>query len=102
MLYETCDEDTQQTAKGMRVKLTFTFSGAGQIFTPYVTVTGLTEMELPKDECPSGSEDMPDESSSVGLNDGDMLQLKAIVKNMIMQQCLQYKNMKCKQSAKRS
>eukprot|EP00957_Ditylum_brightwellii_P045691 3467171-Ditylum_brightwellii.AAC.1 len=54
MLYESCDEDTQQIAKGIKVKLTYTFSGAGQTFTPYIIVTGLTERELPKDECPSG------------------------------------------------
>eukprot|EP00957_Ditylum_brightwellii_P093903 7150784-Ditylum_brightwellii.AAC.1 len=53
MLYESCDGDTQETAKGMRVKLTFTLSGAGQVFAPYVTVTGLAERELSKDKCPS-------------------------------------------------
>eukprot|EP00957_Ditylum_brightwellii_P200301 15270182-Ditylum_brightwellii.AAC.1 len=53
MLSESYDEDTQETSKGIRVKLTYTFSRAGQMFIPNVTVTGLTEKELPKDKCPS-------------------------------------------------
>ena len=45
---------------------------------------------------------LPDHLTSVGWNDGDIQQLKAIVKKENGDQCLQYKNIKCKQSAKRS
>ena len=36
---------------GMRVKLTYTFSAAGTNAPIFVTVTGLTEREMPKDDC---------------------------------------------------
>ena len=35
--------------KGMRVNLTFTFSGAGTSAPLFITVTGMTEKELPED-----------------------------------------------------
>ena len=38
----------------MRFKITFTFTGEVQVFNLYVTVSGLTERELPSNECPSG------------------------------------------------
>ena len=38
----------------MRFKITFTFTGELVVFNPYVTVSGLTERELPSNECPSG------------------------------------------------
>ena len=41
-------------AKGMRVKLTFTFVGHGKMLDAYITVAGLTERELPKSTCPDG------------------------------------------------
>ena len=37
----------------MRVKLTFTFTGAGQVFNPYVTLSGFTERDLLSNGCPS-------------------------------------------------
>ena len=48
------------------------------------------------------NKEVPDDLTSVGWNDGDLLQLKAIVKEAIKEQCLLFKNVKCKQSAKRS
>ena len=50
---KSCDDDDDENAKGMRVKLTFTFTGAGQVFNPYATVSGLTERDLPSNEFPS-------------------------------------------------
>ena len=47
-------------------------------------------------------DEVPNHLTSVGWNDGDIQQLKAIVKKENGDQCLQYKNIKCKQSAKRS
>ena len=41
------DDDADENAKGMRVKLTFTFTGEVQGFNPYVTVSGFTEREIP-------------------------------------------------------
>ena len=42
-----CDDDDDENAKGMFVKLTFTFTSEGHVFNMYVTVSGLTEIELP-------------------------------------------------------
>ena len=50
---KSCDDD-DENAKGMRVKLTLTFTGAGQVFNLYVTVSGLIERDIPSNECPSG------------------------------------------------
>ena len=50
---KSCDND-DENSKVMRVKITFTFTGEGQVFNTYVTVSGLTERELPSNECPSG------------------------------------------------
>ena len=50
---KSCDDD-DENEKGMRVKLTFTFTGEEQVFNPYVTVSSLTEIELQSNECPSG------------------------------------------------
>ena len=36
--------------KGMRVKLTFTFSGAGTSAPLFITVTSMSEKELPLDK----------------------------------------------------
>ena len=44
---KSCDDDDNKNAKGMRVKINFTFNGEGKVFNPYVTVSGLTERELP-------------------------------------------------------
>ena len=54
MYYKKSSNTDDENAKGMRVKLTFTFTGSGQVFNPYVTVSGITERELPKATCPSG------------------------------------------------
>ena len=51
---KSCDYDNDDNAKGMRVKITFTFTGEGKVFRPYVTVSGLTERGLPSKECFSG------------------------------------------------
>ena len=39
---------------GMRVRLTFTMPGTGSLAPPFITVTGLSEKELPVETCPSG------------------------------------------------
>ena len=44
------DNDDDENAKGMHFKRTFTFTGKGKVFNPYVTVSGLTERELPSNE----------------------------------------------------
>eukprot|EP00957_Ditylum_brightwellii_P201901 15327730-Ditylum_brightwellii.AAC.1 len=54
MYYQKVEEELEEYAKGMRVKLTFCFTGAGQTLAPYVTVSGLTERELLCSVCPSG------------------------------------------------
>ena len=46
---KSCDDD-DENEKGMRVKLTFTFTVAGRVFNPYVAVSGLTEREIPSNE----------------------------------------------------
>ena len=35
MYYKKSCDDDDENAKGMRVKLTFTFTGAGKVFNPY-------------------------------------------------------------------
>eukprot|EP00957_Ditylum_brightwellii_P122418 9334505-Ditylum_brightwellii.AAC.1 len=45
---------------------------------------------------------MPDKLTSVGWSDGDIQHLKAIIKDEIYDQCINYKNVRCKQSAKRT
>ena len=44
---KSCDDDDDENAKGMCVKLTFTFTSEGQVCNPYVTVSGFTEREIP-------------------------------------------------------
>ena len=39
---KSCDDDDDENEKVIRVKITFTFNGEGQVFNPYVTVSGLT------------------------------------------------------------
>ena len=46
---KSCDYD-DENAKGICVKLTLTFTGAGQGFNLYVTISGLISIELPSDE----------------------------------------------------
>ena len=52
----------------MRVKLTFTFTGSGQVFNPYVTVSIFTERELPSNDCPYGIRVVPIPGLSVERN----------------------------------
>ena len=40
--------------KGLRVKLTYTFSGVGVLAPPFISISGLTSEQLPLDTCPSG------------------------------------------------
>eukprot|EP00957_Ditylum_brightwellii_P180254 13731519-Ditylum_brightwellii.AAC.1 len=54
MKYEITDNKEEESACGMRVKFAFTFTGAGQMSTPYVTETGLITRNLPPKSCPSG------------------------------------------------
>ena len=46
--------------------------------------------------------EIPDELLCVGWSDGDINHLKSLVKEDTREQCLQGKNIKCKQSAKRT
>eukprot|EP00957_Ditylum_brightwellii_P073635 5595263-Ditylum_brightwellii.AAC.1 len=39
MYYKQSDENLDKSAKGMQIKLTFTFAGGGQMFNPYITVS---------------------------------------------------------------
>ena len=48
---KSCDDD-DKNIKVMRVKLTFTFTVVGQVFYPYVKLSGLTERYLPPNEFP--------------------------------------------------
>ena len=45
--------DDSKNMCGMRVKLTYTFSGAGIMAPIFITVLGLNDRELPKDQCVS-------------------------------------------------
>ena len=54
MYYQKSCYDDDESTKLICVKLTFTFTGAGQVFNLYVKVSGFTERELPSNECPSG------------------------------------------------
>ena len=58
----------------MRFKTTFTFTGEGQVFNPYVTVSGLTEIELPSNECSSGILVVPIPGISIESNRGPTFQ----------------------------
>ena len=49
---KSCDDD-DENSKEMRVKLTFTFTGAVNMCNPCVKVSVLTEREIPSNECPS-------------------------------------------------
>ena len=48
------DDGGTDNKNGLRVRLTFTMNGVGMMAAPFVTVTGLTERELPRETCPSG------------------------------------------------
>ena len=43
-----------ENSGGLRLRLTFTFTGSGLMAPPYVCVSGLTDQELPVDACPDG------------------------------------------------
>ena len=44
-------KDDSKSMNGLRVKFTFTFSGAGTSAPTYISICGLTEREMPEDEC---------------------------------------------------
>ena len=71
---KTCGDDDGENEKGMRVNITFTFTGEGQVFNPYVTVSGLTERELPSNECPYGILFVPIPGISMESNRGPTCQ----------------------------
>ena len=48
------DKGGTDNKNGLRVRLTFTINGVGMMAAPFVTVTGITEKELPRATCPSG------------------------------------------------
>ena len=48
------EEDGTDNLNVLRVRLTFTMNAAGMCAAIFITVTGLTERELQKEECPSG------------------------------------------------
>ena len=50
---KSCDGDDDENAKGMCVKIIFTFTGEVQVFNPCVKLSGLTEREIPSNELPS-------------------------------------------------
>ena len=170
MYYQKQPKNSDESARGMRVKLTFTFLGNGLMMPIYVTAAGFTERDIPRSSCPSGilvipipglcmernrdrlnqkkgylvllrsdvalesvhmrnhehyyktvyepyindirknihgyevkeDEEIPDVLTSVGWMDGDIQQLKAVVKNELRKQCLKSKIRKCKQSARRT
>ena len=52
--YYTTSECGTDNKNGLRVRLTFTMNGVGLMAAPFITITGLTERELPKDTCASG------------------------------------------------
>ena len=79
MYYKQSSTDDDENAKGICVKLTFTFTGSGQVFNPYITVSGLTERELPKDECPSGILVVPIAGLSMERNRDPSCQKKGYV-----------------------
>ena len=56
---KSCDDDDDENSKEMCVKINVTFTGKGQVFNPYVTVSGFIKRELPSDEFPSGILDVP-------------------------------------------
>ena len=39
---------------GLHARLTFTINGVGMMAAPFITVTAITEKELPRSTCPSG------------------------------------------------
>ena len=44
-------KDDSKAMNGLRVKFTFTFFGAGTSAPTYISICGLTEREMPEDEC---------------------------------------------------
>ena len=51
---KSCDDDDYENANGIRVKITFTFTGEEQVLNPYATVSVLRKIELPSNEFTSG------------------------------------------------
>ena len=52
--YFSNDTGGTDNKNGLRVRLTFTLNGVGMMAAPFITVTGITEKELPRNTCPSG------------------------------------------------
>ena len=50
----TNDKGGTDHLNGLRVHFTFTLNAIGAMAAPFITVTGITERELPKHSCPSG------------------------------------------------
>ena len=48
------DKGGTDNKNGLRVRFTFTINGVGMLAAPFITVTGITEKELPRTTCPSG------------------------------------------------
>ena len=48
------EESGTDHLNGLRVRITFTMNATGMLAATFITVTGLTERELPKEGCPSG------------------------------------------------
>jgi hypothetical protein len=60
--------DSQSNMCGFRIKLTFTFNAAGQMAPLFISVTGLSEAELPSETCPSGMLVMKVKGLAIGAN----------------------------------
>jgi hypothetical protein len=60
--------DSQSNMCGFRIKLTFTFNAAGQMAPLFISVTGLSEKELPSETCPSGMLVMKVKGLAIGAN----------------------------------
>ena len=60
--------DSQSNMCGFRIKLTFTFNAAGQMAPLFISVTGLSEKELPSETCRSGMLVMKVKGLAIGAN----------------------------------
>eukprot|EP00957_Ditylum_brightwellii_P136255 10391558-Ditylum_brightwellii.AAC.1 len=58
-LYQKQEKELDESSRGMRVKITFTFLGNGTMSPIYVTSSGYTEREIPKSSYSSGIKFIP-------------------------------------------